>query len=55
MVLDQLLHIMLSSKGEVAMWLELYVWLVQVFLFTVSFGRHGHLVLQVPDGVVLRL
>ena len=54
MVLDQLLHIMLSSKGEVAMWLELDVWLVEVILFTISICRNRHLVLQIPDCVVER-
>ena len=36
MVFDQLLHILLSCKGKVTMWLELDVWLIQVFLFTLS-------------------
>ena len=40
MVFDQLLHVLLICKGEVAVGLELDVWLVEVILFALCVGGY---------------
>ena len=51
MILNQPLHILVSSKCEVTMWLELDVGLVQILLLTLSVGDHGYLVLKIPQEI----